>query len=183
MLGSTTFRSAAAWLGSGSNGIHDPKIVSEILASFEGTPPVSTLTGPEILIRAVGLDESGRLANPYRGYWVRQSSLITIYGNLGQFEGWLTDQELSAAAEWRYRAFTAVCLNWNDFSEFAELELPSGASISCLVGRVAPQPLHSRMSVQAPTTPILRGGAEQIFFRGGDANPLWVRLRSKSDIF
>jgi hypothetical protein len=174
----------ANWLQSGPNGIRDPAKVLEILASFANPPILTRLLGPEILLRAVGQDETGKPANPYRGFWVRQSTLLQIYGNLGQFEGWLTAQELSAMAEWRYRAFTAVCINWNDFSEFAELWLPAGEGISCLIGDVAPQPLHSASSLRASTTPILQGGAEQIFFRGGgDSNPLWVRLRPKADIF
>ena len=134
-------------------------------------------------MRAAGNDDRGRSASAYRGYWVRSSSLLPLYAKLSQFEGWLTDQELSAQAEWRYRALTAVCLNWNDFSEFAELQLPRGESLTCLIGPAAPQPVRSTLSILAPTTPILRGGMEQIFFRGGDANPLWVRIRPKSAVF
>lgn len=180
MFGST---SPATWLQSGPNGISDPAVVSEILASFAAAPVLTQLSGPEVLLRAVGQDAKGKLASPYRGYWVRGSSLAPIFQNLGQFEGWLTEQELSTMAEWRYRAFTAVCINWNDFSEFAELRVPANESVPCLVGPVAPQPLLSSLPLSAPTTPVLRGGAEQVFFRGGDANPLWVRLRQKADIF
>ncbi len=173
----------AGWLQSGPNGITDASFRAEILASFASPPVVTRLRGPETLIRAVGRNDAGRLANPYRGYWVRESSLARIYGRLGQFEGWLSQQELSSMAEWRYRAFTAVCLNWNDFAVFAELRLPADDSIQCLVGPVAPQPLKSSLSMGAATTPVLRGGAEQIFFRGGDTNPLYVRFREKPDLF
>jgi hypothetical protein len=143
----------AEWLGSGPNGITNSAVAAQILASFASTPLLTRLSGPELLLRAVGRDEAGKLANPYRGYWVRQSALLPIYRNLGQFEGWLTDQQLTSMAEWRYRAFTAICVNWNDFSEFAELELPPGESIACLIGPVAPQPLNGSMSLSARDSP------------------------------
>lgn len=178
-----TQSSAVEWLGSGPKGIRDRALISQILASFDGAPAVSHIVGPETLLRAVGKDSSGRLANAYRGYWVRESTLFGIHRNLGQFEGWLNKQELSAAAEWRYRAFTAICVNWNDFDEFAEMQVPAGEKLACLIGRVAPQPLHSAMLPGASSTPMLRGGAEQVFVRGGDANPFWVFLRAKPAIF
>ena len=91
--------SPAAWLQSGPNGIKNSAFVSEILASFAAPPTLTTLFGPERLLRAVGQDDKGKLANPYRGYWVRESTLLPIYKSLGQFDGWLTQQELSAKAE------------------------------------------------------------------------------------
>lgn len=174
---------AAEWLASGPNGIQNEAFIAEILASFAGLPRLAVLTGPETLLRAVGQNESGKLANPYAGYWVRDSILAPIYRRLGQFDGWLQQQDLSAMAEWRYRALTAVCINWNNFSEFAELRLPAGETVPCLIGPVAPQPLHQSMDRALATTPVMRGGAEQIFFRGGDASPFWIRIRSKSDLF
>jgi hypothetical protein len=172
-----------AWLQDGPNGIKDPTDASAILATYASTPTIGTIRGPDILMRAVGRNEIGQLGNAYRGYWVRQSTLMGISRNLGQFEGWLTSQELSAQAETRYRALAAICLNWNDFNEFAEMQVPLGQSIPCLIGPVAAQPVHSSMNPTDPKTPILRGGAEQIFIRSGDSNPLWVYIRAKSSIF
>lgn len=166
----------AQWLQSGPGAITKPEHVREILDSFSSLPKISRLQGPEVLIRAVG-------KSLYWGYWVRQSQLFELYRNLGQFVGWLTSEELSRKFEWRYRAYTAVCVNWNDFSEFAELRLPRGEGINCLIGSAAPQPLNSMLDPNRRDTPILRGGMEQIFFRSGDASPFWVERRSKHAIF
>jgi hypothetical protein len=181
------FGSITDWLENSPGGL-DHERVSAILASFSGIPTLTSISGPEILLRAVGWIEKDGLpkhsrARAFSGYWVRQSMLLPLYGNLSQFEGWLTNQEQSSSAEWRYRALTAICLNWNDFDEFAEMHVPVGETIPCLIGPVAPQPLRDNMSIDSPRTPVLRGGAEQIYFRSGDASPFWVRIRPKTDIF
>ena len=59
-------------------------------------------------------------------------------------------------------------------SEMCQLVLPEGAVIEGLVGEAAPQPQTSDLDRSDPKTPMFQGGYEQVFFRRGTINPLWV---------
>ena len=73
---STSTNAALAWLQSGPYGIKDPAQAAKELATFEAPPTIGTITGPDVLVRAVGRNEEGKLASAYAGrYWVRQSTL------------------------------------------------------------------------------------------------------------
>lgn len=62
--------------------------------------------------------------------------------------------------------------------EMFRMELPVGQEIKGLVGISAPQPHRSSLDPKLGSTPILQGGAEQVFFKRTpeltSINPLWV---------
>ena len=92
---------------------------------------------------------------------------------LDQFEGWLPADELLKAVPAQYRAVAAICRDWNDLSEIWELSLPSREVLQGLVGQTLEQPEYSHLDPRQRTTPMLAGGAEQVFFKV--KNPFWVR--------
>ncbi|HXJ84294.1 MAG TPA: hypothetical protein VMS64_37110 [Candidatus Methylomirabilis sp.] len=74
---------------------------------------------------------------------------------------------------------SALCEDWNDMREMFVLEQPPGDEITGLVGPAAPPPQKSTMDPRARTTPMFKGGGEQVYFKrtvtANSVNPLWVR--------
>jgi hypothetical protein len=99
-------------------------------------------------------------------WWADSRDLATIYGQLEQFEGFLTDQEVRKLVGPRYREVTAIAFRWsldprevtNDFGHAFELSVDDNGPIEGIVGRVAPKKKFPDMTSPFP---FLRGGARQ----------------------
>jgi hypothetical protein len=164
------------WLGSGTISIAD---IGSVLAAFTpGTSKVVRFIGPHRFFRAAGWDAAGKQASAYGSWWADESVLAEIGTRVAMFEGWLPGSILDKALPVQYRGAVALCENWNDMREIVKLELPDGEVITGIAGLTAPQPQDSRMNPALKKTPMLSGGAEQIFFKKTRAlnsiNPLWV---------
>ena len=158
------------WLKSAPGGVAFP---SKVLPNFAGQPAVYEYIGPHRFVRAAGRDFNGQLARAYGGeWWFDEAVLVQLRARLEQYRGWTQEQKLKAALPTQYRALAAICINWNDMSEFFALDLPAGERLTALAGPAKEQPYDSRMSVGLPTTPMLPGGAEQLFMKV--KNPLWI---------
>jgi hypothetical protein len=162
---------AAPWLSAPPNPVTNP---GQVLAGFSATPRVFRYRGPHRFYRAAGKDAKGRMASAYGGWWVDETVLMQIYGRLDQYKGWLDDRVLKSAMPAQYRALTALCEDWNDMREVFVLELPGTDEVEAIAGPTKPQPQRSSLNPALPTTPMLRGGAEQIFMKV--KNPLWVHI-------
>jgi len=62
--------------------------------------------------------------------------------------------------------------------EMFKMDLPQNQEVTGLVGIAASQPQISTLNATARKTPILKGAAEQVYFKRTHAfnsiNPLWV---------
>ena len=72
----------------------------------------------------------------------------------------------------RFRSLTAICEDWNDFSEFHQMEIPEGEVFEALAGPIRTQPLQSKLDPNYRKTPMLQGGFDQIFLKV--RNPFWI---------
>ena len=161
----------ADWLKAAPNP-HSPADVAQVLASFASPPTLYSFTGPAEFIRGTGKDAKGRQARAYGGgYWVNAEVISKIDAGLAHFIGWISAKQLQQMKQGRYRAGSAVCDDWNDFAEFHKMVVPGGETIEGLAGPIKEQPLNSGMAL-GPTTPMLKGGFEQVYFRV--KNPLWI---------
>jgi len=162
--------SPAAWLASPPN----PTSPARVLVNFRPPVAVCEFKGPARFLRAAGLSRSrGGLANPWGEWWTPEEVLSRIVTRLDQYEGWLRADELRKAVPAQYRGLAAICRDWNDLSEIWELSLPPGEVLQGLVGQAREQPEYSHLDPKRRTTPMLAGGAEQVFFKV--KNPFWVR--------
>jgi hypothetical protein len=162
--------SPATWLTNPPS----PISPARVLPNFRQRVRVCEFKGPEKFLRAAGLSKSrGRLANPWGEWWTPREVLTRINMRLAQFEGWLPATELRRAVPAQYRALAAICRDWNDISEVWELFLPAGEVLQGLVGQALEQPEYSHLDPKQRATPMLAGGAEQVFFKV--KNPLWIK--------
>jgi len=162
----------ATWLASPPNPF-PPANVAQVLATFSGLPSVYVYHGPGLLIRATGSDAYGKPAAAYGGgYWAEGSILSQVDANLDRFVGWLTAKTIAESKRLQFRALTALCEDWNDLSEFHQMEVPEGEVFEALAGPVKSQPLQSKLDAKASTTPMLRGGFDQVFLKV--RNPFWI---------
>jgi len=169
--------SAAAWLAAGPIRIADPK---KVLATFKpGTAQVVRFSGSHGLLRAAGWStKDQRQASAYGSWWVDEHVLANIAARLSMYEGWLPPKMIGQAVSARYRAAVALCEDWNDMGEVYRMQLGALDTLEGLAGITAPQPQASSMDPRQSSTPMLAGGAEQIFFKKtpglSSINPLWV---------
>lgn len=162
----------ADWLAAAPNPLPPAKI-AEVLATFSSPPAVYRFTGPGELLRGTGTDASGRQAAAYGGgYWVDGNVIAQIDANLSQYVGWLSAKELASSARAKYCAGSAVCEDWNDFSEFHKMKVAVGETFDGLAGQIKSQPLRSSMNRNDPKVPTLVGGFEQVFLKV--RNPFWI---------
>ena len=167
------------WLAAGPIPIPD---VAGVLATFRpGTARVVCFSGPHTLCRAAGWGlKKGKpeQVTAYGSWWADAAVLADIGQRLAMFDGWLPDAMLQRAHTVQYRGAVALCEDWNDMGEMFRMELPVGQEIEGLVGISAPQPQYSGLDPKLGNTPILQGGAEQVFFKRtpelNSINPLWV---------
>ncbi|WP_158684285.1 hypothetical protein [Methylobacterium sp. 285MFTsu5.1] len=160
------------WLIAAPNGCSKAR-ASEILATFSSPPHVYKFTGPGELLRGTGTDSTGKQAFAYGGgYWVDGSVISQIDANLSQYTGWLSAKELQQSARAKYRAGSAVCEDWNDFSQFHKMKIPTGETFEGLAGAIKSQPIRSKMNKNDPKTPMLMGGFEQVYLKV--RNPFWI---------
>jgi len=144
-----------------------------------GTVKVVCFTGPHTLYRAGGWDSiKGQLASAYGSWWADAVVLANIGRQLDKFENWLPTALIRQAWPAQYRGVAALCEDWNYMREMFRLELPVKDEIFGLVGLAAPQPQLSKMNPKARTTPMFKGGGEQVYFKKtftlNSVNPLWV---------
>lgn len=169
--------SPATWLSSSPIPIANP---ASVMSAFKpGTMKVIRSKGPHKLYRAAGWDSTkGEMASAYGGWWADEMELIKISQKLSMFENWLPEELLRKALPAQYRGATALCEDWNDMREMFKLVLPSQGEITGLVGIAAAQPQKSTLSRHSRKTPMLQGGAEQVFLKKtrtlNSINPLWV---------
>jgi hypothetical protein len=151
----------------------------QVLSTFQnGVAEVVRFSGPHRLYRAAGWDANSAQVSAYGSWWVDESVLVAIGNRLTQFERWLPEDLLRRAWPAHYRGAAALCEDWNDMRGMFALDLPPGADLTGLVGIAAPQPQRSTMNPSSRTTPMLAGGAEQVYFKRtqtlNSINPLWV---------
>ena len=156
-----------------------PFASSVISAYRPNSLKVIKFKGPHNFYRAAGWDSTkGELASAYGGWWADESELVKINSRLSMFENWLPKELMRKALPAQYRGATALCEDWNDMREMFKLVLPVSDEIIGLVGIAAKQPLNSKYDPRSPNTPMLPGGAEQVFFKKtktlNSINPLWV---------
>jgi hypothetical protein len=167
----------SAWLASAPIAIVSP---ASVLAGFvPGGAKVVRFDGPHRFYRAAGWDATrNTMATAYGSWWVDELALIRIGNTLQQFERWLPKALLQKAWPAQYRGMSALCEDWNDMREMFKLDLPSGHQITGLVGPAAPQPRTSTLDPTSRTTPMFKGGGEQVYFKrtatANSVNPLWV---------
>ncbi len=150
-----------------------------ILATFKpGTAKVVKFKGAHKFYRAAGWDAKGQMASAYGSWWADEIELTKLNAKLSQFQNWLPDELLKKALPAHYRAATALCEDWNDMREMFKLVLPHSDEITGLVGIAAAQPQFSSLDPKSKKTPMLPGGAEQVYFKRtpklNSVNPLWV---------
>jgi len=118
------------------------------------------------------------MTTAYGSWWVDEVVLTHLGGTLQKFASWLPKDLLQRAWPSQYRGVSALCEDWNDMREMFKLELPSGEEITGLAGPAAPQPRKSSLDPRARTTPMFKGGGEQVYFKrthgANSLNPLWV---------
>ncbi|MBK1695473.1 hypothetical protein CKO09_12100 [Chromatium weissei] len=144
-----------------------------------GTLSVVRFVGSHKLYRAAGWDaKRGQMASAYGSWWADEAELLKINQKIDMFESWLPEDLLRRAIPAQYRGATALCDDWNDMREMFKLVLPVQDEIEGLVGVTASQPRLSTLSAQSRSTPMLEGGAEQVFFKKtntlNSVNPLWI---------
>ena len=162
----------ATWLASPPNSF-PPAHVAQVLATFSSLPSVYVYHGPGLLICATGSDATSRRAAAYGGgYWVEGSILGQIDANLDRFVGWMTAKTIAEAKQLQFRGLTGLCEDWNDLSEFHQMDVPEGEVFEALAGPIKSQPLQSKLDSRASTTPMLRGGFDQVFLKV--RNPFWI---------
>ena len=110
-------------------------------ASFDGAIRVVTVKGPLSLFRLCGKTASGTPSNPYGRFWFNEKFFWRMLDVL-------TDTIYSTAQLNHYlryilREYTAVCHDWNTFTSFYQLALPTQQQLEVAVGRIAPQPFYS----------------------------------------
>ncbi len=167
----------AAWLASAPIPIASSACV--LTAFVPGTAKVVRFRGPHRLYRAAGWDSTrGKMATAYGSWWADEQVLARIGNTLQQFETWLPKELIQKAWPAQYRGMSALCEDWNDMREMFKLELPPSDEITGLVGVAAPQPRTSSLNPRGRTTPMFKGGGEQVYFKrtgvANSVNPLWV---------
>src|SRR5262249_20098349 len=78
-------------------------------------------------------------------WWADSRDLAAIYGQLEQFDGFLTDEEIRKLVGPRYREVTAIAFRWsdkkdevtNDFGHVFELSVEENGPVEGIVGQVA----------------------------------------------
>ena len=169
--------SPTAWLSKAPIPIPSP---ASVLSAFKpGTAKVVRFTGLHKFYRAAGWDATrGGLASAYGSWWVDEMVLIQISHKIDLFENWFPKSFLKRALPSQYRGATALCEDWNDMRDMFKLVLPHQNEITGIAGLAAPQPQKSHFKPVGPKTSILKGGAEQIYFKKtrtlNSINPLWV---------
>ena len=98
-------------------------------------------------------------------YWVDGSVLADALARASQFEGFLSDREISRIAKSYYRELAAICQNWNPLkdTELWKLQLRGGETREGLEGPIAPQPTFAATPIEPATTSIFRGRGIQVY--------------------
>jgi hypothetical protein len=112
-------------------------------------------------------------------FWVHGSALAAALGRAAQFEGWLSDEEVSRVAKQYYRDIAAISHLWGvnaqgqpilgemHEGEFWKIQLQGDEYVDGLLGAIAPQPTHHAAGGQGPSSSILAGGGLQAVLRPG----------------
>jgi hypothetical protein len=142
-----------------------PAAASGILATFLGTPVVCTYRAPHLFLRAHGKASPKPIYTP--NFWADGTALGAAFGRAGQFQGFLSSEEISRIAKTYYREITAVSHNWNELSDktFWRVNLRAGETVEGVEGPAAAQPTFSENIPTGETASLARlsGGAIQVF--------------------
>ncbi|MBX2879638.1 MAG: hypothetical protein KTR32_06895 [Granulosicoccus sp.] len=157
-----------------------PNPASVIGAFRPGTMKIVKFKGAHRFYRAAGWDSTrGEMASAFGSWWADEIELVKISQKMNMYKNWLPDELLRKALPAQYRGATALCEDWNDMREMYKLDLPPQEEIEGLVGIASAQPKKSTLDVNSRQTPMLPGGAEQVFFKKtptlSSINPLWIR--------
>ncbi|MES9854839.1 MAG: hypothetical protein ABW170_23770 [Candidatus Thiodiazotropha sp. L084R] len=169
--------SPSDWLKEHPISIQNP---ASILSAFKPVAiKVVKFKGPHRLYRASGWDSNrGQIASAYGSWWADERVLAKLAQRIDMFKNWLPDELRRKALPIQYRGATALCEDWNDMREMFSLKLPAGQEITGLVGIASEQPKLSSLDPNSRHTPMLQGGAEQVYFKRtptlNSVNPLWV---------
>lgn len=140
---------------------------SEVLDSFRADSVVRVFTyqAPHLFLRAHGKRSRDPIFKP--NYWADGNVWGSAYDRAGQFELFLSDDEIRLIARNYYRELTAICHNWNDLdmSSFWKISLRGSEIVEGIEGPAAAQPMFdadSRTGAPASASQ-LPGGGLQVF--------------------
>jgi hypothetical protein len=143
----------------------EPPKIKEVLASFVAgaTLKACLYQADHLFLRFHGPKSSRPIYKP--NYWVDGSVLADALARASQFEGFLTDQEITRVAKAYYRELPAICQNWNPLkdTELWKIQLRGGETLEGLAGPIAAQPTFAATSSDPATTSILHGGGIQVY--------------------
>lgn len=142
-----------------------PSKIKEVLDSFVSgaTLRVCSYRPDHLFLRFHGPKSSRPIYKP--NYWVDGSVLAYALARAAQFDGFLTDQEITRVAKTYYRELAAICQNWNPLrdTELWKIQLRGGETLEGLEGPIAAQPTFSKTSTDPASASILRGGGIQVY--------------------
>ena len=134
-----------------------PSKIQEVLASFVAgvTLKVWVYRPDHLFFRFHGSDARKRIYEP--NYWVDASVLADALAHASQFEGFLSDQEISRVAKTYYRELAAICRTFRAELKDADLwkiQLRGGETLEGLEGptasnRPSPRRLRSRRPLRS----------------------------------
>ena len=144
----------------------NPTGPARMLVNFRPRNAAHESQGLARVMRAAGLSRSrGGLASLRGQGWTSEEVLDRVRMRLNQFEGSLSADEIRKSVLAQYRAPAAICRDLSDLSEIWELSLHSGQALQGLVGQALEQQMHCHLDPKRRKTPMLVGGAEQVFFK------------------
>jgi hypothetical protein len=142
-----------------------PAKINEVLGSFVpgAALKVWVYRADHLFLRFHGPKSPKPIYKP--NYWVDGSVLANALERAGQFEGFLSDAEISRAAKSYYRELTAICRNWNPLTdtELWKVQLRGGETLEGLEGPIAAQPTFAATPTEPATASIFRGGGIQVY--------------------
>jgi hypothetical protein len=142
-----------------------PDKINEVLGSFAAgsSLTVGLYCADHLFLRFQGPASKRRIYEP--NYWADGSVLADALSRASQFEGFLSDREISQAAKSYYRELAAICRNWNPLkdTELWKIRLQGGERVEGLAGPVASQPTFAATATEPATSSTFRGGGIQVY--------------------
>jgi hypothetical protein len=142
-----------------------PAKIKEVLGSFVAgaSLKVCLYSADHLFLRFHGRQSSRPIYQP--NYWADGSVLANALARGGQFEGFLTDREITGVTKKYYRELTAICHDWNPLknTELWKIHLRGRETLEGLEGPIKAQPTFANASLGQPITSILRGEGIQVY--------------------
>jgi hypothetical protein len=145
-----------------------PSEADEVLDSFQ--PGVALhvyrYSAPHLFLRFHGAGSRKPIFRP--NYWADGSALSRAVGRSGQFQGFLTEEEIGRLAKIYYRDITAICHNWQPVlrsDSLWKIQLRGSEVVVGLEGPARPQPTHAAEPARGilASKSRLTGGGIQVY--------------------